>query len=236
VLGRIIAKKKKEYDSACILQRAWRGFSGRKLCRVIAHKKLEINSAIYIQNMWRTRVSRQLVANMRNAIAEEESALYVFVCWWWWWWCMLVVCFAWSAVKYFGVFDAFDVFDGTGRYLKVLDPPKRIRYSFNHVTPLSLSPPPFPVFTPSLFQVHSILVACRVGVPGRASPVDRPSQPIETLQGCRHDSKLLALLRGPQEGRPQTIGAGLFTRAKRVAVQARTAIGAFGEFLFSVVQ
>jgi hypothetical protein len=44
----------------------------------------------------------------------------------------------------------------------------------------------------------------------------------------------LALLRGPQEGRPQTIGAGLFTRAKRVAVQARTAIGAFGEFLFRV--
>ena len=102
---------------------------------MIAHKKLEINSAIYIQNMWRTRVSRQLVANMRNAIAEEESALYVFVCWWWWWWCMLVVCFAWSAVKYFGVFD------GTWRYLKVLDPPKRIRYSFNHVTPLSLFPP-----------------------------------------------------------------------------------------------
>jgi hypothetical protein len=131
-----------------------------------------------------------------------------------------------------------------GRYLKVLDPPKRIRYSFNHVTPLSLSSSPFPVScfttslfipTPSLFQVHSILVACRVGVPGRASPVDRPSQPIETLQGCRHDSKLLALLRGPQKGRPQTIGAGLFTRAKRVAVQARTAIGAFGELLFSVL-
>jgi hypothetical protein len=34
---------------------------------------------------------------------------------------MLVVCFAWSAVKYFGVFDAFevfDVFDGTWEVLE----------------------------------------------------------------------------------------------------------------------
>ena len=49
-----------EYEAACLLQRAWRGYKGRAIAKVIAMKKLENDMALRIQNLWRTPSGKTL--------------------------------------------------------------------------------------------------------------------------------------------------------------------------------